>query len=271
MKHIISFGKLNESNHIYLPADGDYKELNQSEYNSFLTQYPTCKLDITNSAILLDTLQALAEKCVGAAISNRGGSLSYRIQSITHWIDIDMRTDNWFAIDAQVLSDTYKYICDGEDGLNKFIEDFTGIMPMVKSMPIKESLNNVWPADGKYSKLTGAQYIEFKGLCTYQYEKDSNKLIVDSISFISKLFSDENCRINPTRRSIVFDTQYKSMKIYGVPHVDSWFIFRIMTFDTNHPGNIGAGQPTSIDLYLCDGEDGVTEFLKDCREIIENT
>lgn len=270
MKHIIQFGKLNESNHNYLPVDNYYKELSISEYNLFLSEYPSEEDDIILTSIILDTIQTLSAKCIGDVI-NHTSYLVYKIQSITHWIDIDMRIDNWFAIDVQVSSETYKYICDGEEGLTKFINNFTGIMPMTKSMPIKESLNNVFPEDGKYSKLTSAQYNEFKGLCTYQYEAGSNDLMIDSINFISKMVSDGDCRISPTRKKIVFDTQYKSITIYGVAHVDSWFIFRIMAFDTSHPGNIGANQPTSIDLYLCDGEDGVSEFLKDCREIIHNT
>jgi hypothetical protein len=255
MKHLININGINESIENLLPPDGSYKRIYHNEYAILENTYDYVHTDVIKEMFSLKfkSLHKNIEKWdnenwdMRVRTSHR--TVSYKTKNYSDvFIVFEAREDDWFFIEISYPSDSFRFIADGESGLDAFIADFDPSDPLQENKDvINESIS--FPDDGNYLLVDHEGFKEFM----YQYEaiRDIDKRNV-FFDIITSYFKEKNIYVEltnvPDNMRFLYGNYYYSMSIEL--RSDDWV-------------GIITTKQSGLELYICDGEVGLYNFIVD--------
>lgn len=245
MKYIKKFNKINESIDHLLPEDGGYRKLDHSQFEKFCTTYP-CDYDYDRcSSLLMGSIDKMAALCGDPYYQSKTHlpRLVYMIGQSESYIDLKMHIDNWIVVNNQYMGDNHFFICDGEDGLNKFIKHWNyDIRKNKNNILIIESVDYLLPEDGGYKKINMTNFLLFNDMYPSEEVIDSeNDFYINAHNIISDMCVG------------IIDIDKVWFQVNSC--VDNWMVVQLKILD-------------DIYCYVCDGETGVLNFCNNFNTTI---
>lgn len=254
MKRILRYNESTSSVEHLLPGDGSYKRIGHSDYERI--EYTFSYVSTPESQkFIIDSLQSLYNKL--SAIEDcharlRHNAVSYNTHLFSDvFVDIKLRSEDWYIINIQLRDDVVIIIADGEFGVQQFIDNFNPDNPYIKSNSLNESIN--FPSDGNYIKINHEDHKYIVSQYEINYKHDA------SVGYFNLIYNKLNeLGLTPipnySKDFISVEYQGKTFQFKIIPRKDNWVV---ILFKTN--SNL------YYDFYLCDDEEGVSKFINDFK------
>jgi len=259
MKYIKKFIKINESIDHLLPEEGGYAKLGYQEHGLFSISYPIDYQYDLRSDILMDSIKTMAALCGDPDYQSRTHlpRLVYKINHDESYVDLKMHMDNWIVVTNQYRDENHYFICDGEEGLSKFIKHWNyNIRNNKNNLTILESVDYLLPPDNSYTRVGDTRFAEFVKEYPYIEDDTLTPELKDVMRVIYEKCSDENAHLSKREALCSYVTPSENLWITATAsaHTDNWYSikFKLDSIYVNHAA-----------YYICDGISGLEEFSQD--------